>query len=111
MKRQKYQEVNKVMPNPALFRNVKVGRGCFKPLVHKDTGTPLTDIEYLELLGRKTMEMDKANKDYPTIPTNYGEGIDRSVVAFSQEIVKGIDEGLSHEELQKYINSCLDVNA
>ena len=108
--KKKYEEVSKIMPNPALFKNVKVGRGCFKPLVHKESGTPLSDIEYLELLGRKTIEMDKANRDYPTIPTNYGEGYDRDVVAFAQEIVKGKDAGLSDEELQKYINSCLDVS-
>lgn len=99
---------NKLKPNPNLFKDQQVGRTSFKPLKHKD-GTNFNDVEYFELLGRKCLEMDKANKN-PAIPTNYGK-YDRDVVAVAKEVVKGLDNGLSKEEVAQYIKTCVDINS
>lgn len=102
------KKIERVKPNPKLFAEQKVGRTSFKPLEHKD-GTKFSDVEYFELLGRKCIEMDKANKN-PSIPTDYGK-YDRDTVAVAKEVVKGIENGLSKEELTQYINRCVDLNA
>lgn len=98
-------KVIKQRPNANIFGDTCVGRKNFKPLQHKD-GTNFSDVEYLELLGRKAIEMDKANNN-PRIPTDYGN-FDRETVNLAKEVVKGIDNGFSKEELQKYICNCVD---
>lgn len=101
-------KVSKIKPNPKLFENQRVGRTSYKPLEHKD-GTKFSDVDYFELLGRKCIEMDKANKN-PSIPTDYGN-YDRDVVAVAKEVVRGLDSGLSKQELTQYLNRCVDLNS
>ena len=96
--------MSKIKPNPALFRDAKVGRVSYKPLVHKD-GRQFNDVEYFELLGRKAIELDKANKS--NLPTNYG-AYDRDAVNIAKQVAQGIDEGYSQEELQQFLNTCID---
>lgn len=98
--------------NPALFSNRGVGRTPFKPLVkvEKDNNnnvveTPFKDVDYFELLGRKAIEMDEKNPN-PRIPTNYGN-YDRDTVNLAKEVVKGIDNGYSKEELNTFIHQCI----
>ena len=98
----------KVKPNPALFRDVREGRTSYKPLEHKN-GKKFTDIEYFELLGRKCLEMDKANKN-PALPTNYGK-YDHATCFVAKEICKGIDAGMSNEDLQQYLDTCINYEA
>lgn len=104
----KQKPIQKLKPNPKLFEKIKVGMQAYKPLEHKD-GSKFNDVEYFELLGRKCIEMDKANRN-PALPTNYGD-YDRDVVAVAKEVCKGIDNGLLHEELQQFLNTCINVNA
>ena len=96
--------MSKIKPNPALFRDAKVGRVSYKPLEHKD-GRPFNDVEYFELLGRKAIELDKANKS--NLPTNYGV-YDRDTINVAKQVAQGIDEGYSQEELQQFLNTCID---
>lgn len=93
--------------NPKLFKDSKVGRLNFKPLLHKD-GRELTDLEYFELLGRKCIELDKQNNN-PKLPTDYG-AYDRKVVEVAENICKGIDEGISKADLQRYLSMCIDID-
>lgn len=83
----------------------KDGIQSFKPLQHKD-GRKFTDIEYFELLGRKCLEKDKLNRN-PNLPTDYGE-YDRNVCEVAKEVCKGIDSGMTNEELQTYLDMCID---
>lgn len=103
------KKVQKVMQDNAWrnqFKNAKSGLSSFKGLEHKD-GTPLKDIEYFELLGRKAIEMDKANKT--RLPTNYGN-YDPDTVKVAKEVVKAIDSGeLTEDEINAYIQLCIDV--
>ena len=94
----------KTKPNPALFRNAKVGRNTYKPLEHKD-GRQFNDVEYFELLGRKALEMDKLNKT--NLPTNYGD-YDRDVVNVAKQVAQAIDDGYSQEELKQFLDTCID---
>lgn len=96
--------MSKIKPNPALFRDAKVGRVSYKPLVHKD-GRQFNDVEYFELLGRKAIELDKANKS--NLPTNYG-AYDRDTINVAKQVAQGIDDGYSQEELQQFLNACID---
>ena len=96
--------MSKIKPNPALFRDAKVGRVSYKPLVHKD-GRQFNDVEYFELLGRKAIELDKANKS--NLPTNYGS-YDRDTINVAKQVAQGIDDGYSQEELQQFLNICID---
>lgn len=108
MKKQTNTTVNAEMKARAnrLFAGAKKdGIMSFKPLQHKD-GRKFTDIEYFELLGRKCIEKDKLNPN-PKLPTDYGN-YDRNVCEVAKEICKGIDAGLSNEELQTYLDMCID---
>lgn len=107
MKNKQIKETNIIKPNPKLFKKSMVGRNSFKPLVHKN-GQTFDDIDYLELLGRRCIEIDKANEN-SRIPPNYGEGIDPQCVALSKEIVKGIDNGFTKKELLEYLNNSLII--
>lgn len=100
--------VVKMQPNPKLFSGSKVGRTSFKPLQHKD-GTNLNDVEYFELLGRKCLEMDKNNPN-KNLPTNYGN-YDRTTCELAKEVCRGIDAGMSKEELTKYIVNSIDFES
>lgn len=105
MKKQKM--IQKVKPNPILFEKTREGTCSFQPLKHKD-GRPFSDIEYLELLGRKCIEMDQSNP-YKSLPTNYGN-YDRDVCNLAKEVVKAIDNKMSIEEINRYIKSCVDFS-
>jgi len=89
-----------------LFADAKVGLQSYKPLEHKD-GSKFKDIDYFELLGRKCMELDKKNKN-PNLPTDYGK-YDRNVCEVAKEVCRGIDNGMSKEELQQYLDICIDI--
>lgn len=94
-------------PNAKLFENSQVGRIAFKPLHHKN-GDIYTDLEYMELLGRKCIELDKENTS-TSIPTDYGT-FDRDVVEVAKQICKGIDAGMNKKDLQKYLSMCIDTD-
>lgn len=94
-----------VKPSPELFRNAKVGRVGFKPLMHKD-GTIFDDVDYFELLGRKCIELDNANKN-PVVPTDYGS-YDLETVQVAKEVCKAIDNGVSKSDIQLYLSRCID---
>lgn len=94
--------------NPSLFRGIREGRASYKPLEHKN-GQKFSDVDYFELLGRKCLEMDKANKN-PSLPTNYGN-YDKATCHVAKEICRGIDEGMSKEELQQYLDTCINYDA
>lgn len=95
----------KIQPNPSLFKNKQVGRTPYKPLIKKD-GTPYDTVDYFELLGRRAIDLDNQNKN-KSLPTNYGEGFDRDVVAVSKEVVKALDNGMSKDEIMQYLNTCI----
>lgn len=90
----------KARPN---FTGVKPGRSAYKPLKHKD-GTPFDNVDYFELLGRKCMELDKKNTS--NLPTNYGK-YSLECVNVAKEVVKGLDAGMSHDELNAYLDTCV----
>ena len=88
-----------------LFNKQRPGRLHAKGFKHKEDGTDLTDLEYFELLGRKAIKMDEENPN-PNIPTNYGK-LDRNVVEVAKNICKGIDEGMSVNDLNNYLQACI----
>lgn len=90
-----------------LFKNKRPGRIDYKGLRHKEDGSDLKDIEYFEMLGRKAIKMDEENTN-PRLPTNYGD-LDRNVVEVAKTICKGIDEGISVNELNQYLQACIDI--
>lgn len=94
-----------VIQRPELFSGQKVGRVGFKPLCHKD-GTPFDDVDYFELLGRKAIELDKANTS-KTLPTNYGE-YDRDTINVAKQVVKAIDEKMPKQDILNFINMCIE---
>ncbi len=100
--------INKIKSNPKLFAKSKSGYSSYRPLQHKD-GSNYDDVDYFELLGRKCIEMDKQNHN-PAIPTDYGD-YDANAVALGKEVVKGIDNGMSKEDLKQYIARCIDYQA
>lgn len=104
--RTKNTTINKIKPNDKLFKDKQVGRLNFKGLKHKN-GTPFSDLDYFELLGRECIELDKKNSS-KVIPTDYGN-YDREVVQVAKEIVKGLDNGISKDDLNKYLQRCIDI--
>lgn len=101
------KKVNKIKPNPNLFKNTHVGRNTYKGLVHKD-GTPFDDVDYFELLGRKCIELDKQNSN-KRLPTDYGS-YDLETVKMAKEICKGIDSGMNKKELTQYISQSIKID-
>lgn len=97
----------KIKPNPKLFINATVGRTAYKPLEHKD-GRQYDDVDYFELLGRKCEELDKQNP-YKNVPTDYGQ-YDRDVVNVAKQVCKAIDDGTPRNEIQMFLNRCIDLN-
>ena len=91
--------------NISIFDSNRTGYKGFKPLTHKD-GTNLKDWEYLELLGRKCLELDKKNKN-KMIPTDYGH-YNRQVCELAKQVCKGVDSGMTSEELTKYVSLCVE---
>lgn len=89
--------------NKEVFKYSRVGRGDYRGLMHKN-GQPFSDIEYFELLGRRAIEIDKLNNT--RMPTNYGN-YDRDVVAVAKQVVKALDEGYSHDEINNFIKQCI----
>lgn len=85
------------------FGGIRTGRGAYKTLEHKD-GRKFDDVDYFELLGRKCIEMDKKNTT--NLPTNYGR-YSKECVDVAKEVVKGIDNGMTHEELNAYLVTCV----
>lgn len=100
------KNLKKIEPNKKLFIDKKPGIINYKPLMHKN-GRPFTDIEYFELLGRKAIELDKLNKS--NLPTDYGDGIDRDTVEVAKNVVNAIDNGISNEDITKYLSICIDL--
>lgn len=100
---------NTVKPNPNLFNHSKVGRTPFKPLKHKD-GSPFTDIEYFELLGKKVEELEKNNPN-PNLPVDFqSHGLDPQVVAFTKTVCEAIKEGRPESEITAYITQSIDYD-
>ena len=94
-----------IKPNPKLFQNAHVGRTSFAGLKHKN-GTPLKDVEYFELLGRQCLELDKKNPN-KNLPTDYGL-FDRNTCEVAKQVALAIDEGMSTEDLQRFLSTCID---
>lgn len=89
------------------FKDATSGLSNFKGLEHKN-GDPLKDVEYFELLGRKAIEMDKANNS--RLPTNYGK-YDPQVVNVAKQVVAAIDSGeYTYDEINTFIQNCINVN-
>lgn len=99
------KNVQKIKANPALFRGIHEGRASFKPLEHKN-GKRFDNVDYFELLGRKCIEMDKANRN-PSLPTRYGD-YDPITCKVAKEVCKGIDAGMSRADLNEYIDTCIN---
>lgn len=98
------QAVKKQAPTN-LFNGMRTGSDRLKPLMHKD-GRAFDDFEYFELLGRKAIEMNEANKT--RIPTDYGD-YDKDTVNLAIKVVEAYDSGeYTKDELGQYISSCLD---
>ena len=91
------------------IHNLHLNRGFsgigYHYYIRKD-GSIYTDVDYFELLGRKALEMEKNNPN-PKLPVNYGEGVDVECVKLAKEVVKGLDAGMSHDELNQYLNTCI----
>lgn len=83
----------------------------FRPFKHKKTNAPVSDLEYLLLLGEQialgAKEWEKAHphREYKA------EGIDPSVQQFAQIIYKGYCDGISKEELKAYIRDSIDLDS
>ena len=75
----------------------------FSPLVHKKTKKPYSDVDYLELLGRRCIKMDSMNNS--GIPTDYGYDLD--VVNLAKEVVKAIEANIAKPLIVKYVNNCI----
>ena len=91
--------------NGDLFRASHTGVNVMRPLKHKD-GSNLKDWEYLELLGRKCIEMDKQNRN-KMLPTNYGQ-YNRDVCELAKNVCKGVDAGMTSNELTQYVAMCVE---
>lgn len=92
-----------------LFEKRNVGRVSTKPLIHKD-GSHYTDIEYFELLGRKVIEIEKANPN-PNVPINFQEyGFDRNTCEVAKCVAQAIDDKRPVEEIKNYITSCIVID-
>lgn len=89
------------------MKQYRGGDNSFKPLQHKD-GTQFDDIDYLELLGRECLKLDAENTD-KRLPTKYPEGYDLDTVNLAKEVVKGLDSGMTHADLQKYLNTVIEI--
>lgn len=85
------------------FAGVKTGRGGYKALQHKD-GKVFDNVDYFELLGRKCLELDAKNTT--NLPTNYGK-YSKECVDVAKEVVKGLDSGMTHAELNAYLDTCI----
>lgn len=92
-----------------IFERASVGRVSTKPLIHKN-GSHYRDIEYFELLGRRCVEIEKANPN-PNIPVDYQKyGFDRNVCEVAKTIVKAIDEKRPTEEIESYLQRCINID-
>ena len=91
--------------NANIFFDNHTGTNGLRPLKHKD-GSNLKDWEYLELLGRKCLEMDKQNRN-KMLPTNYGH-YDRDVCELAKQVCKGVDAGMTSDELTQYVAMCVE---
>lgn len=91
--------------NSDLFYSNRTGLNGMRPLKHKD-GSNLKDWEYLELLGRKCIEMDQQNRN-KMLPTDYGH-YNRDVCELAKNVCKGVDAGMTSNELTKYVAMCLE---
>ena len=100
-------EVSKIKPPKGFFENSVEGRIVHKPAMHKD-GTPYSDLDYLELLGRKCIELEK---EAPNGIVNYNQlGYDANVVAVAKDIVNELDKGTDRKVLSDYVASIIDIN-
>lgn len=100
--------ISKIKPPKGFFEQSVVGRVSHKPARHKD-GTPYSDLDYLELLGRKCIELEK---DAPNGIVNYNQmGYNANVVTVAKDIVKDIDEGIDRKVLADYVASIIDIEA
>ena len=106
--KKKVELSNKIKPNPIMFKHTSVGRNSFKALKHKD-GTPYSDVDYFELLGRKCIELDKSNRN-TNVPTNYGDNYDLSTVNVAKQVVKALDDGIARDDVAEFIKQCIDFN-
>lgn len=88
------------------FGKSRVGRNGYKPLKHKN-GKIFTDLDYFELLGRKCLQMDNENPN-KNLPTDYGK-LDRDCVKVAKEVVRGLDNGMSRREVERYIQMCIQL--
>ena len=102
-------KVNTIKPNPSLFNHKGVGRKGFKPLKHKD-GTPLSDIEYFQLLAKRAEEIDKENAG-SSLPVMYEKyGIDRDTVNIAKQVDRALKEGRPMNEIKDFLGLCIDFD-
>lgn len=104
--------VQKILPPKNMFNGVNVGRTSFRPLKHEKDGTHLTDIEYLELLGRKAKEIEENNPNKDKgISVNFKKmGYDPDTIVLAKCVCEAIDEGRPTDEINAYIKNCVDYS-
>lgn len=93
------------------IKNFKASKGHFKPLKHKATHKPYTDLEYFIMLGKAISEEgEEWKKNHPYMEFQK-EGIDKQTQEFAQIIYKGYKDGIPKEELEEYIKRSIDIDA
>lgn len=90
------------------FSRTRSGNERFTPFHRKD-GSAFSDVDYMEMLGRKCIEADAVNNT--RLPTFYGDEYDPTVCAVAKMIVKALDEGYTRAECATYLCRCIDVNS
>lgn len=83
-----------------IFKDKKSVRDGFKPFKHKD-GTPFSDVDYMELLGRTVLEKEKDGEEI-----DYNK-YDFYTIKIAKQIVKEIDEGVNKNKIKNELSSIL----
>lgn len=99
----------KEMDRYPLDKMVK-GREGFKPLRHKKTKEPWSDLDYLLGLGEKiSLGQEEWKREHPHREYQM-EGVNPEVIKFAQIIYKGYQDGISRRELAEYIRDSIDID-
>lgn len=92
-------------------KEMSKGKMAFKPLVHKETKKPYSDLDYLLALGEQiSLGEEEWKKSHPYREYKV-DGVDPSVQDFAQIVYKGYKDGISKQELSDYIADSIDLDS
>lgn len=93
------------------LKEMNRGKEAFRPLRHKESKAPYSDLEYLLLLGEAICEGEEEWKLAHPHREYKHEGVAPEVQQFAQIIYKGYKDGISKRELAEYIADSIDLES